>query len=390
MLSIRGCFCAAPRSSASSKQQRKTETAHCRTACANSGEKGGCEPLTLEMHTGRTWTLPRPLPTRKACSSATSARTQSRKGSPMFSIPPKARLPLPIAGISVSGGLFAYLVWRAGPNLLWQNLEKLGWGFTAVLALAGISHLAKTWAWQLTLGKDKEKVSFPRLVGLRLGAEAAGQLGILGQTFGDSIRVVQLSREISMGNSLASVALDRGFFVITAIIVIIAGILMGMPMLSGSHALPLYAGIFVFGAVALLLLALLTVRRRWPLYSGSARLLGRVPSLKGWVDREFDVIESMENAMFDFYHNAPKAFWASFSLNLTCQLLAVLEVCVILSLLGANIGFIGALTAEALTKLVNTIGSFNPGNIGTYEGGNMLIGKMFSLGSTTGLALALA
>jgi phosphatidylglycerophosphate synthase/CTP:molybdopterin cytidylyltransferase MocA len=53
-------------------------------------------------------------------------------------------------------------------------------------------------------------------------------------------------------------------------------------------------------------------------------------------------------------------------------------------------GFFSALVIEALTKLVNVVGNFNPGNIGTYEGGTMLIGKMFGLSSPTGLALGLS
>ena len=45
----------------------------------------------------------------------------------------------------------------------------------------------------------------------------------------------------------------------------------------------------------------------------------------------------------------------------------------------------GALAIEALTKLVNVAGTFNPGNIGTYEGGNMLIVKMFGLSGAAGI-----
>ena len=121
----------------------------------------------------------------------------------MSKVPSSVHPALRILAIAVSAGLFGYLVWHAGPASLWQQLVKLGWGFMLVIALAGISHLAKTWAWQMTLGKDQHRISFPRLVGLRLGAEAAGQLGILGQTFGDSIRVSHLSREIQTTNSLA-------------------------------------------------------------------------------------------------------------------------------------------------------------------------------------------
>ena len=303
---------------------------------------------------------------------------------------PKIQSTIRWLAMLASAGLTAFLVWRAGPTLLWQDLTKLGWGFTLVIALAGMAHLLKAWAWQMTLGRDQGKISFARLVGLRLGAEAAGQLGILGQTFGDSIRVSHLSREMQTASCLASVTLDRGFYLATGIIVAIAGVLAALPALSGSPALRLYAALFVFAAIPFLLLTLLAMRKRWPFLSGSARLVGRIPSFESWVERKFETIRATEEALFDFHHKTPRAFWTSFSLNLGGQCLAILEVCLVLWLLGAHIGFLGALIIEGLTKLLNTIGNFNPGNIGTYEGGNMLIGKIFSLSSASGLALALA
>jgi phosphatidylglycerophosphate synthase len=308
----------------------------------------------------------------------------------MSKVQSSARQALRVLAIAVSAGLFAYLVWHAGPANLWQDLVKLGWGFALVIALAGIAHLVKTWAWQMTLGNDQHRISFPRLVGLRLGAEAAGQLGILGQTFGDSIRVSHLSREIKTANSLASVTLDRGLYLVTGILVAIVGILAALPMLSISQSLRIYAELFVFGSAAFLLLTLMAVRKRWPLLSGSARHAGRIPFLKGWIEHRFELIQGTESALFDFHHKAPRLFWGSFSLNLAGQCLAILEVSIVLWLLGAHVGFSGALITEALTKLVNAIGNLNPGNIGTYEGGNMLIGKIFTLSSSTAMALALA
>lgn len=308
----------------------------------------------------------------------------------MFRGPSNSRSALRLLAIAVSAGLFLYLVWHAGPVNLWRDLHKLGWGFSLVIGLAGVSHLAKTWAWQMTLGRDRQKIPFRRLVGLRLGAEAAGQLGILGQTFGDSIRVSHLSREIQMGNSLASVTLDRGLYLVTGVTIAIAGLLAALSKISLSHALRFYAGLLILTATVFLLLILIALRMRWPLLTGTAHLIRRVSYLKDWIDRSFELIRSMENALFDFYHRTPTLFWGSFSLNLAGQFLAILEVCLVLWLLGTNIGFFGGLIIEALTKLLNAIGNFNPGNIGTYEGGNMLIGKLFSLTSATGLALALA
>jgi phosphatidylglycerophosphate synthase len=308
----------------------------------------------------------------------------------MLRIPSKARLPLRIFAASASAVLFAYLIWKAGPSQLWDNVVKLGWGFTWVLALAGVSHVVRTWAWRLTLDDHKHKISFPRMLGLRLGAEAAGQLGIVGQTFGDSIRVSRLNPGIPRATGIASVTLDRGLYIATGILVLIAGLGVALPMLSHFHALRLYAGLFVFILIAFLLVTLFAVRKRWPVISGSARLSARIPFLRNWMENRFVLIESVEKTLLDFHHNAPRAFWASFSLNLAAHCMAVTEVCLVLWLMGVKFGVLSALVVEAMTKLVNVVGTINPGNFGTFEGGNMLIGKVFGLTGAAGLALGLA
>jgi uncharacterized protein (TIRG00374 family) len=308
----------------------------------------------------------------------------------MLKIPPAARLPLRILAGFFGAVLFSYLIWKAGPDRLWENAVKLGWGFIWVLAAAGISHVFKTWAWRLTLDDHKHKVSFSRLLGLRLGAEAAGQLGIIGQTFGDSVRVAHLSPDIPKANGLASVTLDRGLYFATGIIVLIAGLAGALPMLSHTHTLRLYVSLFALILSTLLLLILSAVRKRWQVISKSARFFAKVPFLKKWIETEYVLIQSVENALLDFHHNSTAAFWKSFFLTLASHFMAVMEVCLVLRLMGVRFGLLSALAIEAMTKLVNLVGSINPGNFGTFEGGNILIAKMFGLSTPIGLTLALA
>src|SRR5271170_6053171 len=208
----------------------------------------------------------------------TSLKTRSRRVWSMLRIPSKAQLPLRLIVIAISAGLFFYLIWRAGPSRLWKSLSELGWGIILVLALAGVSHLARTWGWRLTLGDDRHKISFSRLVGLRLGAEAAGQLGILGQTLGDSVRVSRMSAEIPVASGLASVTLDRGLYVVTGIVTTVAGVLAALPLVALSRSLRLYASLFALTLIAFLMLALVAVRKRWPVLSWTARFVGRAPS----------------------------------------------------------------------------------------------------------------
>jgi hypothetical protein len=278
----------------------------------------------------------------------------------MLKVLPKARRPLRILVTLLSSVLFAYLIWQAGPSKLWENVGKLGWGFIWVLALAGVSHVARAWAWRLTLDDHKHKTSFPQLLGLRLGAEAAGQLGFIGQTFGDSIRVSQLSPEIPIANGLASVTLDRGLYIATGMLVLIAGLAAALPLLSHHQALRLYATLFVLALISFLLVTLLALRKRWPVISRSARVFARIPFLGRWMESRYILIQSVENALLDFHHNSPRAFWGSFSLILASHCMAVMEVCLVLWLIGVKFGVLNALVVEAMTKLVNVVGSINP------------------------------
>ena len=102
-----------------------------------------------------------------------------------------------------------------------------------------------------------------------------------------------------------------------------------------------------------------------------------------------EAIQSVEDRLLDFFHHSPGAFRKNLVLQMAGQVGAVLEVYLILRLMGHSVGFSSALAIEGLTKLVNVIGMINPGNAGTYEGGNMLFAKLVGLTGTAGLTLAL-
>ncbi len=151
---------------------------------------------------------------------------------------------LRVLSVLLGTALLAYLVERAGPARLLANAKIIGWGMVVVIALAGVSHLIKTWAWRLTMNGEQDKVSFGRTLGLRLISEAVAQLGFVGQVFGDGMRVSLLRSGVPVANSLSSVTLDRGLFIASGAMVSIAGISCAVAMLSLSSALRLYASVF--------------------------------------------------------------------------------------------------------------------------------------------------
>jgi len=123
--------------------------------------------------------------------------------------------------------------------------------------------------------------------------------------------------------------------------------------------------------------------------SATARVFGRVPWFRAWLERHETSILSVEQQLLQFHTRAPKAFWGSTLLNLLSHGLAIGEVYLILLLMGSKVSFLGALMLEALTKLINAAGGVIPGGVGAYEGGNMAIVKLVGLTGAEGLTLGL-
>src|SRR6201988_2951691 len=189
----------------------------------------------------------------------------------------KSRLMLRLLAGSLGVLLFAYIVHRAGPAKLLESIATLGWGLVLVLAWGGVAHVLKTWAWRITLLDQKHRVSFARMLGLRLASEAVGQLGGLGQMFGEGLRVSLLGRGMPLASGITSVTIDRAFFVLSAAVVSMIGLLAVLIVLPLPHALALYASLFIFALLGVVLLSAVAVEKRWPVLSGTAQILGRVP-----------------------------------------------------------------------------------------------------------------
>jgi Lysylphosphatidylglycerol synthase TM region len=285
--------------------------------------------------------------------------------------------------------LLVVLVRRTGTGTVIHQVRTIGWGFGLVLVLGGIGHLIKTWAWRLTFACEIQNVSFARTFALRLVSEAIAIIGLPGQVIGEAARVSLLGSDVPIANSISSVTLDRVLYIVTSAIITFTGMIAALLLVSFSRMWRLYALLFALGAAALLAASAVALRRRWPVFSGVARAIGRITWFTGWLDGKRSVIESAEKNFFDFYYDSPGTFWQSLALNVACHGTAILEVYILLCFMGARSGLFLALVLEALTKLINTVGTFNPGNVGTYEGGNMIIFRLLGISSAAGLTMAL-
>lgn len=286
-------------------------------------------------------------------------------------------------------GLLAYLTLRTGPQTIWKQVQTVGMGVALIIVLGGISHVLKTWAWRLTFTCDIAGISWPRSFGMRLISEAIAQLGLAGKVLGEGVRVSLLGTAAPVANGISSAAIDAGLYTLSSAMVTVAGISTALLLAPASGKWRLWAVLFSGVLMAFVAFVAIAIGTGWRFASKAAGAMGRLPRFRKWINDKQSVIESAEECLLTFHRDAPRAFWTSLTLNFLCHALAILEVYIVLRFMGARVSLTAALALEGLTKLINLVGALNPGNVGTYEGGNMLITKLFGITGTSGLTLAL-
>ena len=286
-------------------------------------------------------------------------------------------------------GLLSYLVFRTGPGTVWKQLQAVGWGLALIIILGGFSHFIKTCAWRQALTCDISQLSWSRSFVAQLISDGMGQFGVAGKVLGEGMRVSMLGSTVPVSSGLSAGAIDGGLHTFSAVVVTVLGISATLMLGPVSVRWRVYAALLIAVLVSAVILAAVAVRNRWQLVGHATRAIGRLPRLHTWVSDKQPIIDSAEDNLLSFRDEAPAAFWATLIFNLLWHVLAVLEVYIILRFMGAGFTVGGAFIVEGLTKVINLVGALNPGNFGTYEGGSMLIAKMFGVTSTTGLTLAL-
>jgi hypothetical protein len=286
-------------------------------------------------------------------------------------------------------GLLSYLVFRTGPEVVWKQVQVVGWGFALIIILGGLSQLIRTCAWRQTITYDIKGLRWSRSIGVQLASDACGQFGFAGKMVGEGIRVSLLSPVVPVARGISSCAIDGGLHLLTAAVVAALGISITLLHFPLSGPWRVYALLSAGVLIGVVVLAAVAVASRWQLMGNTARAIGRLPQLHNWVIGKQSTIDSAEHNLLTFSRKAPAAFWASLIFSLVWHALAVLEVFVIFRFMGASIAVVGAFALEGLTKVINLVGAVNPGNVGTYEGGNMLVANLFGVTATAGLTLAL-
>src|SRR5271165_2115365 len=261
----------------------------------------------------------------------------------------------PLLGFALLG----YLVFRTGPQMVWNQVHAVGFGLALIIVLGGVSCFIRTWAWRRTYTCDIRGLSWSRSFGAYLVSETFGQFGFPGKAIGEGMRVSLVGSAVPLANRISSASIDTALHLLSSATVTVTGTIAVLLLAPVSGKWRFYAWLFASALVALVILAAVAAGNRWPLAGNAARAIGRLPRFHKWISGEQPVIDAAEYNMLDFYREAPSTFWEILSLDFLWQALAVLEIYIILRFMGARIALPSAFVLEGLTKLINVVGALN-------------------------------
>lgn len=262
--------------------------------------------------------------------------------------------------------IFAFLVHRLGPTLLWEHLVKIGFNFVWLILLSGTWFLLYAGAWDVFLREVSKRVHFWILFRLRVCGETISHLTPLSWGGGDPFRIYLIKEHIPLDEGAASVVVDRTLNNFATALILMGGIFITLLIFPLDNTLRIGLGGFwvllIFGVLFLYL------RSKEGLFEFALDLLKRLRIKKSFSEKTVAQVRRVDRHIAQFYRRSHGVFFLAFSLHLLGRLAGVLEIYLAAYFLDYPLTLLESYLLTTMTIVLNTVFIFIPANIGILEG----------------------
>jgi hypothetical protein len=289
--------------------------------------------------------------------------------------------------------LFAYYVWKAGPQSIWANITQLGAGFIVILLISAVRPVMRAAAWTRC---------FEGGVNLRLrdalkayvAGDALGSLTPFGMIVSEPAKAAFVRDRVPIVAGISALAVENLFYMLSVALFIFAGtaaLLLSFPLNSklrfASYATLAVVLVFIF-------IGYMMVRRRWRFLSGALERLHARGIARRFVEARRERLRAVEDRIYGFYEQHRSRFLPILALEGCFHLAGVAEVYATLYfILDAPPAFaqlaLAAFVLESVNRVINVIFKFVPMRVGVDEAGTGLFTKVLKFGTTVGVTLAI-
>ena len=301
----------------------------------------------------------------------------------------------PAGVIFALGGLllFAYYVWKAGPQSIWANITQLGAGFIVVLLISAVRPLVRAAAWTRCFEGDT-RLRLRDALKAYVAGDALGNLTPLGIVVSEPAKAAFVRDRVPIVAGISALAVENLFYMLSVALFIFAGtaaLLLSFP-LNSKLRLASYATLAV--VLVFIFLGYLMVRQRWRFLSGALNRLHARGIARRFVEARRERFHAIEDRIYGFYERHGARFLPILALEACFHLAGVAEVYATLYfILDTPPAFgelaLAAFVLESVNRVINVIFKFVPMRVGVDEAGTGLFTKVLKFGTTVGVSLAI-
>jgi phosphatidylglycerophosphate synthase len=292
-----------------------------------------------------------------------------------------------IGALALGAALFAGALYYVDIDMAIATGRRLGRALPLALLASGLWHLTRTWAWSWCFPEDC-RVSFARLVRVRLAAEAFSYLTIAGVA-GEPLKVVLLGDRVPTRDATASVALERLSYMLCTLLIVGIGSAVAVGMLPLTHV---WHRVFLaFAAVSAAIgagVATIIIRRDSYLLRGLRRA-DRTLGTGITQSKAAAFTASVGRQLLDLVRGNGGRLVVLTAASLVAYACMSAEAWLILNAVGLPITPVQAVAIETFSRVASFASAFIPASLGALEASSLAAGA--AVGSAAaGAPLALA
>ena len=288
-----------------------------------------------------------------------------------------------------------FMIYKTGIDNIMRDIRQTGWWFVPIIGLWVVVYLINTYSFYLILrdgSEETKKIGFLRLFKLVISGFAINYITPFGLMGGEPYKIIELQSTLGIQKATSSVLLSTMMHFVSHFIfwmVSIPLLLFLVPVLSDTVEL----GMILSTATSFLLL--LWAYRVYTRGGVDRALMlgGRLPfigkSLRAYRRNNQEKINQMDILIADLYRNRKKDFVASLSLEIFSRFFLCLEVILMMMAVGRPITFGQGVLIESTQSLIGNILFFMPMQMGSREGGIVIVFGILSLPLSYGVFVSL-
>ena len=286
-------------------------------------------------------------------------------------------------------GLFLYFVQRAGIGEVVGGIQRLGWVFAIVVALGGVRFLLRAAAWMRCLDTP-HGLTLGQLFQAVVVGDALGNLTPLSIVVGEPAKGAFLREQAPLARTLPALALENLFYTLSAILVIVGGLVTTLLTFQISEQLWLTTTVTVTVMVGLVATAHWIIWTDARVASTALRWLQNRRVVPVPVELLASTVERLERRVHALYPRSVAQLVPLGVLEAMFHVVAITEIYLILLVLSDQPPtLLAAFIFESTNRFISFAFRFVPLRMGVDEAGSGMFADLLAFGTTTGVTLAI-